>query len=108
MREPWDNQWGLPAEGGNWTGIVGELLYEKADFCMDLTLTPQRAEVVQYSRVFIDESVVELSSKPRPLPQYLSLVRPLEGTWSVFTVDIHGHRTDTMMINSVCGLRKKM
>ncbi|MPC36940.1 Glutamate receptor ionotropic, delta-2 [Portunus trituberculatus] len=73
VREPWDNQWGLPAGGGNWTGIVGELLYEKADFCMDLTLTPQRAEVVQYSRVFIDESVVVLSSKPRPLPEYLSL-----------------------------------
>ncbi|KAK8377099.1 hypothetical protein O3P69_013629 [Scylla paramamosain] len=79
VREPEDNQWGLPAGGGNWTGIVGELQYEKADFCMDLTLTPQRAEVVQYSRVFIDESVVMLSSKPRPLPEYLSLVRPLEG-----------------------------
>lgn len=83
MREPEDNQWGLPGIGGNWTGIVGELQHEKADFCMDLTLTPQRAKVVEYSRVFIDESVVVLSSKPKPLPEYLSLIRPLEGKWPI-------------------------
>lgn len=54
-------------------------MYEEADFCMDLTLTPQRAEVVEYSRVFIDESVVILSPKPMPLPEFFSLVRPLNG-----------------------------
>ena len=78
MREPEDNQWGLPVSGGNWTGIVGELQHEKADFCMDLTLTPQRAKVAEY-KLYIDESIVIISTKPQPLPEYLSLVRPLAG-----------------------------
>lgn len=66
-------------EDGTWTGIVGELQNQQADFTMDSTLTPQRAVVLDYARVYIDESVVILSSKPRPLPEYLSLIRPFEG-----------------------------
>ena len=78
VRESEDNQWGQLGDGGNWTGVVGELQHEKADFCMDLTLTPQRAKVAEY-KLYIDESIVILSTKPQPLPQFLSLVRPLEG-----------------------------
>ena len=81
VREPTDKQWGVPGGGGNWTGIVGTLQHELADFSMDLTLTPGRAEVVEYSRVYIDESIVILSSKPKPLPEYLSVIRPLAGTF---------------------------
>lgn len=84
VREPKDNQWGLPIGGGNWSGIVGGLMKEEADFCIDLTLTPQRAEVVEFSRVFIDESVVILSPKPMPVPEFLSLVTPLESEFFLF------------------------
>ncbi|XP_050705405.1 glutamate receptor U1-like [Eriocheir sinensis] len=80
IREPEDCLWGLEASGGNWTGIVGTLQYEKADFSMDLTLTPQRAAIVEYGRVYIGEEMAILSLKPRPLPEYLALFRPLEGT----------------------------
>ncbi|MPC28146.1 Glutamate receptor ionotropic, delta-1 [Portunus trituberculatus] len=79
MREPTDKLWGAAAGGGNWTGVVGTLQHELADLSMDLTLTPGRAEVVEFSRAYIDESLVILSSKPKPLPEYLSVVRPLEG-----------------------------
>ncbi|MPC52293.1 Glutamate receptor ionotropic, delta-2 [Portunus trituberculatus] len=78
LRYPSDGKFGTPAGGGNWTGIVGTLQYEMADFSMDLTVTPGRAEVVEYSTIFIDEPLVILSSKPKPLPEYLSVVRPLE------------------------------
>lgn len=78
VKEPEDCQWGLEAEGGNWTGIVGTLQHEKADFSMDLTLTPQRAAVVDFCRVYIDENLVILSLKPQPPPEYLSLIRPFE------------------------------
>ena len=80
--EPTDYKWGVPAEGGNWTGIVGTLQHELADFSMDLTLTPGRATAVEFSRIYIDELVVILTSKPKPLPEYLSLIRPLEGQLS--------------------------
>ncbi|MPC87881.1 Glutamate receptor ionotropic, delta-2 [Portunus trituberculatus] len=83
VREPADNQWGVPGSGGNWTGIVGTLQHELADFSMDLTRTPGRSEVVEYSRIYIDESIVILSSKPKPLPEYLSLIRPLEGEFTL-------------------------
>ena len=78
VREAADRKFGTPAGGGNWTGVVGTLQHELADFSMDLTLTPGRAEVVEYSQAYIDESLVILSSKPKPLPEYLSVVRPLE------------------------------
>ncbi|XP_050710169.1 uncharacterized protein LOC126994944, partial [Eriocheir sinensis] len=45
---------------------------------MDLTLTPQRAAIVEYGRVYIGEEMAILSLKPRPLPEYLALFRPLE------------------------------
>ena len=79
--EPEDCQWGLEGEGGNWTGIVGTLQYEKADFSMDITLTSQRAGVVNFCKVYIDEDFVILSSKPRPPPEYLSLIKPFEGKY---------------------------
>ncbi|XP_063868257.1 uncharacterized protein LOC135104655 [Scylla paramamosain] len=79
VMEPEDCQWGLEGNGGNWTGIVGTLQHEEADFSMDLTLTSERATVVDFCRVYIDENMVILSSKPRPPPEYLSLIKPFEG-----------------------------
>ncbi|XP_050690358.1 glutamate receptor ionotropic, delta-1-like isoform X2 [Eriocheir sinensis] len=86
VMEPDDCQWGLEADGGNWTGIVGTLQHEKADFSMDLTLTPQRATVVDFCRLYIDENLGILSLKPRPPPEYLSLIRPFETKVWVATV----------------------
>ncbi|MPC60902.1 putative glutamate receptor [Portunus trituberculatus] len=87
--EPEDCQWGLEASGGNWTGIVGTLQHEKADFSMDLTLTSERATAVNFCRVYIDENMVILSSKPRPPPEYLSLIKPFEGiVWLIVVVSV--------------------
>ncbi|XP_063600694.1 probable glutamate receptor [Penaeus indicus] len=76
IREPLDGQWGVPKENGNWTGIVGTLQHEMADFSLDLTPTDDRAQVIEFSRVYITEPMIIVSAKPRPLPNYLSLVRP--------------------------------
>ncbi|KAK4327739.1 hypothetical protein Pmani_001781 [Petrolisthes manimaculis] len=78
VREPVDGQWGLESEAGKWTGIVGTLQREDADLSLDLTITPKSTQVIQFTKTYIDESVVLLSSKPRPLPEYLSLIRPFE------------------------------
>ncbi|KAK4301572.1 hypothetical protein Pmani_026350 [Petrolisthes manimaculis] len=78
VREPADRQWGLEGEGGNWTGMVGELQREVADICTDLTVVPRRGGVIQFAGAYTAESMVILSSKPRPLPEYLSLIRPFE------------------------------
>ncbi|XP_063869662.1 glutamate receptor-like [Scylla paramamosain] len=80
VREPEDGQWGLLTSNGNWTGLVGKLQYENADFSLDITVTLERSKVVDFTVPYVEEPVVILSPKPRPLPEYLSLVRPLEAT----------------------------
>ena len=79
VREPEDGLWGLETPGGNWTGTVGTLQHEKADFSMDLTITLQRKAVVDFCRAYIGEDMSILSLKPTPLPEYLALFRPFEG-----------------------------
>lgn len=78
VREPLDGQWGLEGKGGNWTGMVGELQREVVDLCTDLTVVPQRGTVIQFAGAYTAESMVLLSSKPRPLPEYLQLIRPFD------------------------------
>ncbi|XP_045135212.1 uncharacterized protein LOC123518455 isoform X2 [Portunus trituberculatus] len=79
MRAPWDNQWGTSTDSGNWTGVVGTLQYQKADFSMMLSYMPTRLPVVQYSRIYASEPLVMVTSKPRPLSQSFALVRPFSG-----------------------------
>ena len=79
VHEPVDGQFGVKSSGGNWTGVVGTLQHEQADFSMDLTLSPQRAAVVEFCRPYIGEELAILSLKPKPLPEYMALVRPFEG-----------------------------
>ncbi|KAK8400952.1 hypothetical protein O3P69_002617 [Scylla paramamosain] len=86
VREPEDGLWGLETTGGNWTGTVGTLQHEKADFSMDLTITLQRKAVVDFCRAYIGEDMSILSLKPTPLPEYLALFRPFEGTLWVAVV----------------------
>lgn len=81
-REPRDGFVGREVADGVWTGIVGTLQQEKADFSMDLTVTSQRKAVVDFGRIYIGEEMAILSLKPQPLPNYLSLIRPFEGRHS--------------------------
>lgn len=89
VREPEDGQWGLLADGGNWTGLVGILQYEKADFSLDITLTQERLKVVDFSTLYGEDLVVIVSPKPKPLPEYLSLVRPFEGKYFFLYFRLH-------------------
>ncbi|XP_066970003.1 probable glutamate receptor [Macrobrachium rosenbergii] len=87
MRVPWDNQWGTSTKTGNWTGIIGELQHHKADFSMVMSWIWGRFQVVDFSRIYASEPIVMIMSKPRPLPQYLALVRPLEGSvWGILFI----------------------
>ncbi|XP_042881113.1 glutamate receptor-like [Penaeus japonicus] len=87
MRVPWDNQWGTSTPTGNWTGVVGTLQHHKADFSMVLSWMWGRRQVVDYTRIYLSEPIVMIMSKPRPLPQYLALVRPMSGEiWAAIFV----------------------
>lgn len=79
LREPRDRQWGVPTADGNWSGTVGTLQHQLADFSLSLAPTAPRLQVTDYSRIYISESFVIISLEPQPLPQSLSLVRPFAG-----------------------------
>ncbi|KAG7177643.1 Ionotropic receptor 40a-like 3, partial [Homarus americanus] len=79
IRVPWDNQWGMRQEGGNWTGTVGTLQHHQADFSMLLNWSQERRLVIDFSRIYAAEPLVMVTSKPRPLPRYLSIVSPFTG-----------------------------
>ncbi|XP_071524534.1 probable glutamate receptor [Panulirus ornatus] len=76
MREPWDGTWGVPLAGGNWSGIVGTLQHEEADFSLNLTPSPARMEVITHSIIYNRDPLQIVSLKPGPLPRHLALIRP--------------------------------
>ncbi|KAK4324287.1 hypothetical protein Pmani_005127 [Petrolisthes manimaculis] len=77
MRPPWMNQFGALMSGGNWSGTVGTLQYDQADFSLVLAPTSGRISVVEYSRLYKAEELCIVSHKPKPLPQHLQLIKPL-------------------------------
>ncbi|ROT83325.1 Variant Ionotropic Glutamate Receptor [Penaeus vannamei] len=82
IREPLDGEWGVPrADTGNWSGSVGTLQHDLADFSMNLTPTRERFRVIQFSRVYVSDPYVLVSAKPGILPPIFAIVRP-------FTADV--------------------
>ncbi|XP_069190333.1 uncharacterized protein [Procambarus clarkii] len=86
MREPWDGLWGTPTSGGNWSGIVGTLQHQMADFSMDLTPSDSRMEVIDFSKTYVYDPLIIMSLQPSPLPRSLAVTRPFSGPVWVMTV----------------------
>ncbi|XP_071524014.1 glutamate receptor ionotropic, kainate 4-like [Panulirus ornatus] len=85
--EPWDGTWGVPLTGGNWSGIVGTLQHEEADFSLNLTPSPSRMEVITHSRIYTYDPFLIVSPKPKPLPRHSALLRPFtEDLWVMVIV----------------------
>ncbi|KAK7074315.1 hypothetical protein SK128_025053 [Halocaridina rubra] len=78
IREPEDGEWGLDQDG-NWTGIVGELQHNKADFSLLLGLVYSRAQVMDFSSIYSNDRWVIISLKNQPLPKSQALVTPFTG-----------------------------
>ncbi|KAA0192262.1 Ionotropic receptor 131 [Hyalella azteca] len=80
MRTPWDLTWGIMEASGNWTGTMGTLQHDAADFSMLLTWLRERFEVVDFTRVYVTEPLVTITLKAQVLPEIMSLSRPFSGT----------------------------
>ncbi|XP_064114658.1 uncharacterized protein LOC135220928 [Macrobrachium nipponense] len=79
LREPPDGNWGLLQPSGNFTGIVGTLQHERADFTFMLNSLPERMVAMDASRTYTDDPFIIISPMPAPLPRSLAIVRPFEG-----------------------------
>ncbi|XP_042233417.1 uncharacterized protein LOC121873784 [Homarus americanus] len=62
--------------GGNFTGMIGQLQREESDFCTIVAPTPGRLKVTEFIRGYPADMLVVTSLKPTLLPAHLSLVRP--------------------------------
>ncbi|XP_064116666.1 probable glutamate receptor [Macrobrachium nipponense] len=78
VREPLDCVWGLDQDG-NWTGIVGDLQHNRADFSLIVGLIDSRAKVMDFSDWYIYDRYALISLKLQPLARYLSFVKPFTG-----------------------------
>ncbi|KAK3873975.1 hypothetical protein Pcinc_021053 [Petrolisthes cinctipes] len=76
MREDPSRSFGNLEADGMYSGMMGQLQREEADFCTMLAPTPGRLKVVDYLRLTPSDAFVIASLKPSVLPANLALVRP--------------------------------
>ncbi|XP_068228668.1 glutamate receptor ionotropic, kainate glr-3-like [Palaemon carinicauda] len=86
---PWTQQFGVRTEGGNWTGLVGAIQFNIADFSTIVAPTRERFEVIDTTRVYLSDVLSVVSLKPDLIPQYLVIVKPFAGdVWMYLVVSI--------------------
>ncbi|XP_066966026.1 probable glutamate receptor [Macrobrachium rosenbergii] len=81
VRSPKDMQTGYQLQNGSWTGVVGVLQKNEADFTTLIGTTSERTTVMDLTTTAYLDHMIITSLKPQLLPQYLVFFRP-------FTVDI--------------------
>lgn len=67
--------WGIK-KGEFFTGMMGQLQREEADFSTASGPTPERQEKLQPIRAYPADSMRIVSLKPSPLPHNTALIRP--------------------------------
>ncbi|KAK7073010.1 hypothetical protein SK128_012676 [Halocaridina rubra] len=89
LYEPADGQWGYQLSNGSFTGVLGVVQRYEADFSMDISITAEREEVIDFTIGFHSEPLSFVTSKPQPLPQWLALIRPYQlYVWICFAVAV--------------------
>ncbi|XP_042858563.1 glutamate receptor ionotropic, delta-1-like, partial [Penaeus japonicus] len=80
---PEDGQWGRLTSNGTWTGMIGMVATEKADFAVsDIGISTPREEAVDFTEPFIYDASELFTPLAKPLPQWLGPVRPFTaGVW---------------------------
>ena len=89
IREEPQRSWGRVTEG-NFSGMVGQLQREEADFCTMSSQTPERLQAIRHARAYMPDILTLVSLKPSFLPQHLAIIRPFTCTnthhWTCFQV----------------------
>ncbi|XP_014240013.1 glutamate [NMDA] receptor subunit 1 [Cimex lectularius] len=74
-----------------WTGLIGELVYERADMIVaPLTINPERAEFIEFSKPFKYQGITILEKKPSRSSTLVSFLQPFSNTlWILVMVSVH-------------------
>ncbi|KZC11904.1 PREDICTED: glutamate [NMDA] receptor subunit 1 [Dufourea novaeangliae] len=74
-----------------WTGLIGELVNERADMIVaPLTINPERAEFIEFSKPFKYQGITILEKKPSRSSTLVSFLQPFSNTlWILVMVAVH-------------------
>ncbi|XP_011496545.1 PREDICTED: glutamate [NMDA] receptor subunit 1 [Ceratosolen solmsi marchali] len=74
-----------------WNGLIGEIVYERADMIVaPLTINPERAEFIEFSKPFKYQGITILEKKPSRSSTLVSFLQPFSNTlWILVMVSVH-------------------
>ncbi|KAK9892855.1 hypothetical protein WA026_022536 [Henosepilachna vigintioctopunctata] len=74
-----------------WTGLIGELVSQRADMIVaPLTINPERAEFIEFSKPFKYQGITILEKKPSRSSTLVSFLQPFSNTlWILVMVSVH-------------------
>ncbi|XP_071043007.1 glutamate [NMDA] receptor subunit 1 [Parasteatoda tepidariorum] len=74
-----------------WTGMVGELVYERADMVVaPLTINPERSQAIEFSKPFKYQGITILEKKHPKSSTLASFLQPFQKTlWILVMVSVH-------------------
>uniref|UniRef100_A0A9J8D7I8 Glutamate receptor n=2 Tax=Cyprinus carpio TaxID=7962 RepID=A0A9J8D7I8_CYPCA len=85
-----DGKYGSPQANGSWNGLIGELIGKRADVAISaITITPDRENVVDFSKRYLDYSVGILMTKTEERLNIFSLLAPFDlAVWACIAAAI--------------------
>ncbi|XP_016120040.1 glutamate receptor ionotropic, delta-1-like, partial [Sinocyclocheilus grahami] len=85
-----DSKYGSQLPNGSWNGMIGELINKRADLAVSaITITPERENVVDFSKRYMDYSVGILHRKPEEKINIFSLFAPFDlAVWACIAAAI--------------------
>ncbi|KAM6897757.1 glutamate receptor ionotropic, delta-1 isoform 2-T2 [Xenentodon cancila] len=85
-----DSKYGSQLPNGSWNGMIGDLINKRADLAVSaITITPERENVVDFSKRYLDYSVGILIRKPEEKINIFSLFAPFDlAVWACIAAAI--------------------
>ncbi|XP_066549590.1 glutamate receptor ionotropic, delta-1 [Amia ocellicauda] len=102
-----DGKYGTQLPNGSWNGMIGELINKRADLAISaITITPERENVVDFSKRYMDYSVGILLRKPEEKINIFSLFAPFDlAVWACIAAAIPVVGVLIFMLNRMQAVR---
>ncbi|XP_077359555.1 glutamate receptor ionotropic, delta-1-like isoform X2 [Festucalex cinctus] len=102
-----DSKYGSQLPNGSWNGMIGDLINKRADLAVSaITITPERENVVDFSKRYLDYSVGILLRKPEEKINIFSLFVPFDlAVWACIAAAIPVVGVLIFLLNRLQALR---
>ncbi|XP_019124584.1 glutamate receptor ionotropic, delta-1 isoform X1 [Larimichthys crocea] len=102
-----DSKYGSQLANGSWNGMIGDLINKRADLAVSaITITPERENVVDFSKRYLDYSVGILLRKPEEKINIFSLFAPFDlAVWACIAAAIPVVGVLIFLLNRLQALR---